>query len=193
MKRSGELKRTTKETDVFISLNLDGEGKYEIDTGVGFFDHMLELFAMHGGFDLTVKCKGDLKVDGHHTVEDVGIVLGKLINELLGDKKGINRYGEKTIPMDEALVRAVLDISGRPFLACDLDCKGRIGDFDAELAEEFFRALSSYGLLTLHINKLAGKNTHHIIEASFKVVARALKEAVKTVSDKIPSSKGVIE
>ncbi|NLC16731.1 MAG: imidazoleglycerol-phosphate dehydratase HisB [Clostridiales bacterium] len=193
MKRSGELKRTTKETDVFVSLNLDGEGKSQIDTGIGFFDHMLELFAAHANFDLTIKCKGDLKVDGHHTVEDVGIVLGKLINQILGDKKGIKRYGEKTVPMDEALVRAVLDVSGRPFLACDLNCKGRIGDFDGELAEEFFRALSSYGLITMHINKLAGKNTHHIIEAAFKAVARALSEALKVVSDKIPSSKGVIE
>lgn len=192
MKRSGELKRTTKETDVFISLNLDGEGKCEINTGIGFFDHMLELFAVHSNFDLTVKCKGDLEVDGHHTVEDVGIVLGKLIVQILGDKKGINRYGEKTIPMDEALVRAVIDVSGRPYLACDLDCQGRIGNFDCELAEEFFRALSSYGLLTLHINKLAGKNTHHIIEAAFKAVARALKQALEVVSDKIPSSKGVI-
>jgi imidazoleglycerol-phosphate dehydratase len=193
MKRSGELKRTTKETDVFVSLNLDGEGKSQIDTGIGFFDHMLELFAAHANFDLTIKCKGDLKVDGHHTVEDVGIVLGKLINQILGDKKGIKRYGEKTVPMDEALVRAVLDVSGRPFLACDLNCKGRIGDFDGELAEEFFRALSSYGLITMHINKLAGKNTHHIIEAAFKAVARALSEALKVVYDKIPSSKGVIE
>ena len=193
MKRSGELKRTTNETDVFVSLNLDGEGKSQIDTGIGFFDHMLELFAAHANFDLTIKCKGDLKVDGHHTVEDVGIVLGKLINQILGDKKGIKRYGEKTVPMDEALVRAVLDVSGRPFLACDLNCKGRIGDFDGELAEEFFRALSSYGLITMHINKLAGKNTHHIIEAAFKAVARALSEALKVVSDKIPSSKGVIE
>ncbi|HEY8423778.1 MAG TPA: imidazoleglycerol-phosphate dehydratase HisB [Clostridia bacterium] len=191
MKRQGELKRTTKETDVYVSLNLDGEGRCDIETGVGFFDHMLELFAVHGNFDLTVKCKGDLNVDAHHTVEDVGIVLGKLIDQILGDKKGINRYGEKTIPMDEALVRAVIDISGRPFLACDLDVQGRIGNFEAELAEEFFRALSSCGF-TLHVNKLAGKNIHHIIEASFKAVARALSEAVKIVSDKIPSSKGVL-
>ncbi|HHW89698.1 MAG TPA: imidazoleglycerol-phosphate dehydratase HisB [Clostridiales bacterium] len=193
MKRFGELKRTTNETDVFVSLNLDGEGKSQIDTGIGFFDHMLELFAAHGNFDLTVKCKGDLKVDGHHTVEDVGIVLGKLINQILGDKKGIKRYGEKTVPMDEALVRAVVDVSGRPFLVCDLNCKERIGDFDGELTEEFFRALSSYGLITMHINKLSGKNTHHIIEAAFKAVARALSQALKVVSDKIPSSKGIIE
>jgi imidazoleglycerol-phosphate dehydratase len=193
MKRFGELKRTTKETDVFVSINLDGEGKSQIDTGIGFFNHMLELFSMHGNFDLTLKCKGDLKVDGHHTVEDVGIVLGKLINQILGDKKGIKRYGEKTVPMDEALVRAVVDVSGRPFLVCDLNCKGRIGDFDGELTEEFFRALSSYGLITMHINKLSGKNTHHIIEAAFKAVARALSQALKVVSDKIPSSKGIIE
>ncbi|HEY8390243.1 MAG TPA: imidazoleglycerol-phosphate dehydratase HisB [Clostridia bacterium] len=193
MKRAGELKRTTKETDIYISLNLDGEGKNDIDTGIGFFDHMLELFAVHGNFDLTVKCKGDLKVDGHHTVEDVGIVLGKLINSLLGDKKGIARYAEKTIPMDEALIRAVIDVSGRPFLACDLDCSGIIGNFEAELAEEFFRALSTYGMFTLHLNKLAGKNIHHIIEAAFKAVSRALSASVVIVSDKIPSSKGIIE
>jgi imidazoleglycerol-phosphate dehydratase len=120
MNRSGELKRTTKETDIFISLNLDGQGMYDIDTGIGFFNHMLELFAVHGNFDLTVKCKGDLRVDGHHTVEDIGIVLGKLIYKLLGEKKGIARYSEKTIPMDEALVRAVIDVSGRPYLVCDL-------------------------------------------------------------------------
>lgn len=193
MNRTGELKRTTKETDIFISLNLDGQGKYDIDTGIGFFDHMLQLFAVHGDFDLTVKCKGDLAVDGHHTVEDVGIVLGKIINQLLGDKKGIARYAEKTIPMDEALVRAVIDVSGRPYLVCDLDCTGVIGNFEAELAEEFFRALSTYGMITLHLNKLTGKNIHHIIEAAFKAVSRALSASICIISDKIPSSKGVIE
>lgn len=193
MNRTGELKRTTKETDIFISLNLDGHGTYDIDTGIGFFDHMLELFAVHGNFDLTVKCKGDLAVDGHHTVEDVGIVLGKLINKLLADKRGIARYSEKTIPMDEALVRAVIDVSGRPFLVCDVDCTGVIGNFEAELTEEFFRALSTYGMITLHLNKLGGKNIHHIIEAAFKAVSRALSASVCIVSDRIPSSKGIIE
>lgn len=193
MNRFGELKRTTKETDISVNINLDGSGICDIDTGIGFFDHMLELFAVHGNFDVQIICKGDLKVDGHHTVEDVGIVLGKLINNLLGEKKGIARYSQMTIPMDEALVRAVIDISGRPYLVYDLDCKGEVGEFDSELVEEFFRAFSTYGLITLHINKLAGKNTHHIIEAAFKAVARALNAATRIISDKIPSSKGIIE
>ena len=132
-------------------------------------------------------------MDGHHTVEDIGIVLGKLIYKLLGEKKGIARYSEKTIPMDEALVRAVIDVSGRPYLVCDLDCTGIIGNFEAELAEEFFSAFSTYGMITLHLNKLNGKNIHHIIEAAFKAVSRALRESLTIVSNKIPSSKGIIE
>lgn len=190
--RSGELSRKTKETDIYIAFNLDGNGSADISTGIGFFDHMLELFAVHGNYDLTVKCKGDLQVDGHHTVEDVGIVLGKLFGQLIGDKKGIARYATQYIPMDEALVRAVVDISGRPYLSCDLDCEGMVGSFDASLAEEFFRAFATNALITLHITKLDGKNTHHIIEGAFKAVSRALSAASKVISDKIPSSKGVL-
>lgn len=191
--RSGELSRKTKETDIFISLNLDGAGKNEIDTKIGFFDHMLTLLAVHGDFDLTVRCSGDITVDGHHIVEDVGIVLGKLIYSLLADKKGIKRYAHSYIPMDDALVRTVLDICGRPFLSYKINADGKAGGFDAELAEEFFRAVTSYGLITLHMEQLDGKNTHHILEAAFKSFAKALKEAVTVVSDNIPSSKGMLE
>lgn len=191
--RTGQSSRKTKETDITLTLNLDGEGRIDIDTGVGFFDHMLELFAVHGRFDLTVKCTGDTHVDAHHTVEDIGIVMGKLITKLLGDKRGINRYAERTIPMDDALVRVVLDISGRPYLSYNATLSDRVGGFDTELAEEFFRAVSTYGLITLHIDQLNGHNTHHIIEASFKAFGRALKEACTVVSDYIPSSKGMLE
>jgi len=192
--REGTLNRKTKETDIDVKLNLDGAGVCDINTGVGFFDHMLELFAVHGSFDMSVKCAGDLKVDGHHSIEDVGITLGKLINKLLGDKKGIARYACQTIPMDEALARAVIDISGRPFIAYDVLLEtAKVGDFDCELCEEFFRAVATYGMLTVHITKLAGKNTHHIIEACFKAFARALKEAVKITGDKVLSSKGMLE
>lgn len=191
--RTGELSRKTKETDIFVSLNLDGTGKNDIDTKIGFFDHMLTLLAVHGGFDLTVRCSGDINVDGHHTVEDVGIVLGKLINNLLADKKGIKRYAYSYIPMDDALVRSVLDVCGRPYLSYKIAAKGKTGGFEAELAEEFFRAVTSYGLITLHLEQLDGKNTHHILEAAFKSFAKALKEAVAVVSDSIPSSKGMLE
>jgi imidazoleglycerol-phosphate dehydratase len=192
--RKDTIARKTKETDITVTLNLDGKGVCDISTGVGFFDHMLELFAVHGGFDLTVKCKGDLKVDGHHSVEDVGITLGKLINKLLGDKKGIARYACQAVPMDEALARVVLDLSGRPYIAYDVACEtSAVGDFDCELAEEFFRSVAVYGMMTLHISKLAGKNTHHIIEACFKAFARALKDAVRITGDKVLSSKGVLE
>ncbi len=181
--------------DLFLltQLNLDGNGAEDIDTGVGFFDHMLELFAHHGGFDLTVKCKGDTRVDGHHSVEDIGIVLGKLIARLLGDKRGIARYGFQRIPMDEALAEAVIDVSGRPFLVYNAALHAKAGDFDLELIEEFFQGLCAHGGLTLHITLIDGKNNHHKAEAIFKAVARALAEAVRIVSDQLPSSKGVLE
>ncbi len=190
--RKGQLKRKTGETDIEITLDLDGTGKRSVQTGIGFFDHMLELFACHGGFDLDVKCKGDLNVDGHHTVEDVGIVLGKLIAKLLGDKKGIERYGWAYVPMDESLARAVVDISGRPFLKFGGNLDGKIGDFDCELAEEFFRAVAVNAGVTLHIDILDGYNRHHKVEAVFKAFARALKTAVRITGDSVPSSKGVL-
>ena len=191
--RIKKTERKTKETDILVEWNLDGSGKSDIKTGIGFFDHMLELFACHGKFDLTVKCKGDLKVDGHHSVEDIGIVMGKLLTELLQDKKGIERYASACIPMDESLARTVIDISGRPFLVFNGVLKDKIGDFDAELLEEFFRAVATYGMLTLHIEILYGSNTHHKAEAVFKSFARALRKAVEITGTVIPSSKGVLE
>lgn len=191
--RSSEMIRKTKETDIKVSLNLDGQGKSEIDTGLGFLDHMLELLAYHAKFDLCVKCSGDIKVDGHHSAEDIGITLGKLINELLGDKRGIARYACAYVPMDESLARSVVDMSGRPYLVFNAQMDGKIGEFDCELIEEFFRALSTYGLMTVHIDLLRGNNSHHKAEAIFKSFARALAQAVKINSTEIPSSKGVLE
>ncbi|GHV03944.1 imidazoleglycerol-phosphate dehydratase [Clostridia bacterium] len=194
--RSGDLQRTTKETDIRIKLNLDGTGEAKIDTGVGFLDHMLELFAVHGSFDLEIACTGDVQVDAHHSVEDIGICLGRLIHQLLSDKRGIERFADVTVPMDEALCRSVVDVSGRPFLvvraAAGSELHGKTGDFDLELVEEFLRAVSTYGLLTLHIVIEDGKNGHHIAEAVFKSFARALKRATRIVSDRIPSSKGIL-
>ena len=157
--RKGTKQRNTKETKISVSLDLDGTGKNSINTGVGFFDHMLELFACHGKFDLNVRCDGDIKVDAHHSVEDVGIVMGKLFHELLGDKKGIERYATVYVPMDESLARSVVDISGRSYLSYNAELKGKIGDFDAELTEEFFRAFCTYGLITAHIDVLDRKST----------------------------------
>lgn len=191
--RKGTKERNTRETKITVSLNLDGTGKNSIDTGVGFFDHMLELFACHGKFDLEVRCDGDTKVDAHHSVEDIGIVMGKLFYELLGDKKGIERYAAVYVPMDESLARSVVDISGRPFLSYNAELKGKIGDFDAELTEEFFRAFCTYGLITAHIDVIRGGNMHHMAEAAFKSFARALKAAVKVTGTEIPSSKGTLE
>ncbi|MCL2797932.1 MAG: imidazoleglycerol-phosphate dehydratase HisB [Firmicutes bacterium] len=191
--RSGKEIRKTKETDIAVEWNLDGAGKYDIDTGVGFFDHMLELFACHGKFDLTVKCRGDTRVDGHHSIEDIGIVLGKLLYKLLGDKKGIARYASSCIPMDESLARSVIDISGRPFLVFNGLFKDKIGDFDTELVEEFFRAFATYGMFTLHLEILYGQNAHHKVEAAFKSFARALFAAVQLTGDAVLSSKGIIE
>lgn len=194
--REYQVKRKTAETDIDLYLNLDGNGNSEINTGVGFFDHMLTLFAKHGNFDLKVKCNGDTFVDGHHTVEDIGIALGVAFSNALGDKKGIYRYGDIILPMDESLIMVAVDISGRSYLSFNLPVKAKkIGDYDTELTEEFFTAFVSNAKLNLHINKISGKNSHHIVEGAFKAVARTLKKAVaidKDNAEKIPSTKGVL-
>ena len=194
--RVSEMNRKTAETDIWLKLNLDGTGKSEIDTGCGFLDHMLVLFAKHGRFDLNVKCTGDTYVDDHHTVEDIGIVLGDAFSAALGDKKGIIRYGNMILPMDEALILAAVDLSGRGHLEYDLDIPtDKVGTFDTELVVEFFLAFVRNAKCTLHIKKLAGTNSHHIIEGAFKSVARSLKDAVsidKTYENEIPSTKGVL-
>lgn len=178
-KRIGSIKRTTKETDIEIQLNLDGTGKTQVTTSVPFLDHMLTLFGVHGFFDLEIKGQGDVEIDDHHTVEDVGICLGKAFDEALGDKSGINRYGMSYLPMDEALVRVVLDISNRPFLAYNAPVPdAKVGTFDTALAMEFMRALSLNCGITLHIDCLRGENSHHIIEAVFKGLGRAMNQAV---------------
>ncbi len=177
--RSAIIARTTTETDIKVSLNLDGQGSYILDTGVPFLDHMLALWARHGLFDLDITAEGDTGIDDHHTVEDIGICLGKALKQALGDKTGIRRYGTAFAPMDEALAMVVADISGRAFLAFEAVMPTpKVGDFDTELVEEFMRALANHADITLHIRLLAGKNTHHIIEAVFKGLGRAIKEAV---------------
>lgn len=191
--RKTQIERKTNETNISLSLNLDGQGKHKINTGIGFLDHMLELFAVHGQFDLTVDCIGDIKVDGHHSVEDIGIVLGDAIKETVGNKVGIARYSSKSIPMDESLASVDLDVSGRPFFVFNVTLEGKVGDFDTELVEEFFRAVAMRAGLTLHINLNYGTNEHHKIEAVFKAFARALKKAVTITGNKIPSSKGVLD
>ena len=194
--RSYEIKRTTKETDITLSLCLDGKGESKVQTGNGFMDHMLILFSRHGGFDLEVLCNGDTEVDFHHSAEDIGICLGKALSEALGDMKGIYRYGHIILPMDEALIMAAVDISGRAHLSMDLPLpSSRVGAFDTELVEEFFEAFVRNAGITLHIKELAGSNTHHIIEGCFKAVGRVLKSAVAidaANADKIPSTKGVL-
>lgn len=194
--RTSEIIRTTAETDITLKLNLDGTGKSEIATGCGFLDHMLTLFAAHGKFDLTVFCKGDTHVDDHHTVEDVGISLGKAFSEALGEKRGIIRYGSFILPMDEALVLSAVDISGRSFLGYRLAIPTeKIGTFDSELVEEFFLGFVRNCPMSLHIRKLAGSNSHHIAEGAFKSVARSLKTAVAidcAAPNAIPSTKGVL-
>lgn len=193
--RIGKLIRTTNETRVEVELNLDGAGHAEISSGIGFFDHMLNLFAAHGQFDLKIICAGDLHVDGHHSVEDIGITLGVALQSALGDKRGITRYGTFFLPMDETLALVSVDISGRPYLVCEVgELAPTIGTFDTELVEEFFRALAVNAGLTLHAKILYGKNSHHKVEALFKALGRALKAAV-TLDDKIhgiPSTKGVL-
>ena len=194
--RTAEIKRKTAETDIAVKLNIDGSGNAAVSTGVGFLDHMLTLFAKHGRFDLNVKCKGDLNVDFHHTVEDVAICIGKAFGQALGDKAGITRYGSVILPMDEALVLCALDISGRTFLALDLGIRAkRIGDFDVELIEEFFHGFTRACPVTLHIKKLDGRNSHHIAEAAFKAFGRTLCAACaldERLGGRIPSTKGVL-
>ena len=191
--RIGEITRTTKETDISIRLDLDGTGKVNIDTGIGFFDHMLTALGVHAGFDLDVTVKGDLYVDGHHSVEDTGIALGQAFAKAIGDKAGIARYGSFYIPMDEALCFCSLDISGRPFLVYNSELTNeKVGEFDTCLAEEFFRAFAFNAGITLHIREEYGKNDHHIIEAMFKALAHALKEAVSVSGSAVLSTKGVL-
>ncbi len=191
--RIGEITRTTKETDISIKLDLDGTGKVNIDTGIGFFDHMLTALGVHAGFDLDVTVKGDLYVDGHHSVEDTGIALGQAFAKAIGDKAGIARYGSFYIPMDEALCFCSLDISGRPFLVYNAELTNeKVGEFDTCLAEEFFRAFAFNAGITLHIREEYGKNDHHIIEAMFKALAHALKEAVSISGSVVLSTKGVL-
>lgn len=194
--RTAEIKRNTAETKIALCLNIDGKGKSEIDTGCGFLDHMLTLFAKHGRFDLTVTCKGDTNVDYHHTVEDIGIALGTAFKTALGNKAGITRYGDTALPMDEALVLSAVDFSGRSYLGYDLsDLTEKVGDFDTELVEEFWWGFVRNAECSLHIRSLAGKNTHHIIEGAFKSVARTLRDAVKIdeeLEGEIPSTKGVL-
>lgn len=191
--RTAEIKRKTKETDIEVFVNLDGEGKVSVDTGISFFDHMLTAFGVHSGIDLQVSCTGDLNVDGHHTVEDVGICIGTAFAKALGDRGGIMRYGSAFIPMDEALAFCALDISGRPFLAFNAEFHDqRIGGFDTCLTEEFFRAFAFNSGITLHIRKEYGKNDHHIAEAMFKAVAHALKDAMVQTGKGVLSTKGVL-
>ena len=192
--RTCEVNRKTAETDIQLSLNLDGTGKSSVDTGCGFLDHMLTLFAAHGKFDLTVRCAGDAEVDDHHSVEDIGICLGTAFREALGDKRGITRYGSMLLPMDEALILCAVDISGRSCLVFALDIPTeKIGTFDTELVEEFFLAFVRNCPMSLHVKQLAGRNSHHIVEGAFKAAARALKTAAAADgSDEIPSTKGVL-
>ena len=194
MSRIATLSRQTSETRIELELNLDGTGQSDIDTGIGFLDHMLTAFSRHGLFDLTVRAEGDLHIDAHHTTEDIGIVLGQAFRQAIGDKRGIRRFGHAIVPMDEARTEASVDISGRPFLVWEVPVKGAtLGDMDTELFEEFFRAFAFNALITLHVVRQAGQNTHHIIEVSFKAAARALRMAAEFDSralDAIPSTKG---
>lgn len=194
--RTAQIKRKTAETDIALSLNLDGSGKSDIRTGCGFLDHMLTLFARHGRFDLNVLCRGDVEVDFHHTTEDVGIVLGAAFGEALGDKRGIERYGDTVLPMDEALVLTAVDLSGRAYLGYGLEVPTeKVGSFDTELVQEFWMAFVRSAACTLHIRQLSGSNSHHIIEAAFKSAARSLKKAVSidaACAGEIPSTKGVL-
>jgi imidazoleglycerol-phosphate dehydratase len=196
MSRTASITRKTSETVISLTLDLDGTGASEIDTGIGFLDHMLTAFAKHGLFDLTVRAEGDLHIDYHHTTEDVGIVLGAAFARALGDKRGIRRFGHAVIPMDETLAEAAVDISGRPFLAWDVVFeKQKIGDMDTELFEEFFRALAFNAMVTLHVTRKAGRNAHHIAEACFKAAARSLRAATELdprVGDAVPSTKGAL-
>ena len=194
--RTAEVFRKTAETEIALKLNLDGSGESSIDSGVGFLDHMLTLFAKHGRFDLTLTCKGDTQVDDHHSVEDIGIALGQAFAKALGDKRGIVRYGSCILPMDESLILTAVDLSGRAYLGYDLRIPTqRVGSFDTELTEEFFFAFVRNAACTLHLRKMAGTNSHHIIEGAFKSAARSLRAAVRIeeqFKDEIPSTKGVL-
>jgi imidazoleglycerol-phosphate dehydratase len=193
--RRAEVRRTTSETDISLLLDLDGKGVADVATGIGFLDHMLALLAHHGGFDLTIRASGDLDVDGHHTVEDIGLSLGQALREALGDKRGVRRYGSFLLPMDEALAMVALDLSGRPFFVHDLKLAGvRIGEFDADLTPHFFRSLATQCGMTLHVRLLAGSDAHHIVEAVFKAFARALAQACERHGrdDDVPSTKGTL-
>jgi imidazoleglycerol-phosphate dehydratase len=194
--RKAKVSRATAETEISVEIDLDGSGAYDNQTGVGFFDHMLDQLARHSLIDMTIRAKGDLHIDDHHTVEDTGIALGRALAEALGDKRGIRRYGECHLPMDDALVRAALDLSGRPYLVWNVEMPvQKIGSFDTELVREFFTAFAVNGGITLHVDRLHGFNAHHIAEAAFKAVARALRVAVETdprKADAIPSTKGAL-
>nr|WP_321442741.1 imidazoleglycerol-phosphate dehydratase HisB [uncultured Cohaesibacter sp.] len=194
--RKATINRKTNETDVALSINLDGTGSYKIDTGVGFLDHMIDQLSRHSLIDMEIKVKGDLHVDAHHTTEDVGIALGQALKQALGDKKGITRYADAHLPMDETMTRAAVDVSGRPFFVWDVTfTKDKIGDFDTELFEEFFNAFAQNSGITLHIANLYGRNNHHIAESCFKAVARALRQAIELdprQADRVPSTKGTL-
>ncbi|KPN63803.1 Histidine biosynthesis bifunctional protein HisB [Aliiroseovarius sp. xm-m-379] len=194
--RTAKVSRSTAETEISVEINLDGTGKYDNQTGVGFFDHMLDQLSRHSLIDMTIRAKGDYHIDDHHTVEDTGIALGQALAQALGDKKGIRRYGECHLPMDDAQVRAALDLSARPFLIWNVEFTApKIGNFDTELVREFFQALSTHGGITLHVDQLHGFNAHHVAEAAFKAVARALRMAVESdprMADALPSTKGAL-
>ena len=194
--RIARIERTTRESSIVVELNLDGTGTTEISTGVPFFDHMLTAFGQHGSFDLTVQAKGDIEIDAHHTVEDTGIIVGEALRQALGDKRGVRRFASIRVPLDEAVIEAVLDLSGRPYLHYDIDPPGVkvLGDppFDPQLMEEFWRALVTSAGITLHLTLVRGRNTHHIIEASVKAAARALRDAVRVEGTELPSTKGTL-
>lgn len=195
MPRTAKIKRKTTETEISLEIDLDGAGKADVSTGVGFLDHMLELFARHGMVYLKVKAAGDLDVDAHHTTEDVGICLGQAVAQAAGDKKGIRRYGFASVPLDEALAQVTLDLSGRPFLVFEGDLpQSKVGEFDSELTEDFFQAFATHGKITLHCQVVRGRNTHHAIECLFKATARALRQALETDPREsgVPSTKGVL-
>jgi imidazoleglycerol-phosphate dehydratase len=194
--RAGQVARTTNETDIAVELDLDGHGRVEVSTGLPFFDHMLAQLGRHGGFDLSVKAEGDLEIDAHHTVEDTGIALGEAFAVAVGDKAGVRRFASNRVPLDEALVDVALDLSGRPFLFYEVDFPGEkiLGDppFDPQLVEEFWRAFAVASKITLHVTSIRGKNTHHLVEATFKAVARSLRDAVAREGDGVPSTKGTL-
>lgn len=191
--RTAKVTRTTKETDISLSLSLDGTGKAQISTGVGFFDHMLELLTVHSRMDVTLTCKGDLQVDAHHTVEDVGIALGDCVKTALGDKRGIARFADRLVPMDEVAAQVAIDFSGRPCFIFEDTLTGKVGNFDMELVEEFLRAFTTHAGCNLYVHILRMGNRHHMAEAIFKALALCVRDAVKVVSDSVPSSKGMLE